>query len=173
MDVMPPLFGGRGATTRPGQGPLTDSHGRFAAFKFWTVRQATNRALQCFFMADECPPCGTPAKTPFTLLPPLQKHEFLTLRLAPVQPHVGQTLTVKLMTPVPRYCGIRIASVDAAGRSHCVLSSGNFRALRQSTLLIVQYKLRAVWSRAEVTGLCWRGSSTDVISVQRGFHVEP
>ena len=74
----PPLFGGRGATTRPGQGPVTDSRGNFKGFRFRTVKQATNRVLQCFFMAAECPPCGTPAKTPFTLLPPARKREFFT-----------------------------------------------------------------------------------------------
>jgi len=79
----PPLFGGRGATTRPGHGPVTDSRGNFKGFRFRTVEQATNRVLQCFFMAAECPPCGTPAKTPFTLLPPAQKREFLTLSLVP------------------------------------------------------------------------------------------
>ena len=79
----PPLFGGRGTTTRPGHGPVTDSHGKFKGFRFRTVKQATNRTLQCFFMAAECPPCGTPAKAPFTLLAPARKREFFTLSLVP------------------------------------------------------------------------------------------
>lgn len=169
----PPLFGGRGATTRPGRGPVTDSHGNFKGFRFRTVKQATNRTLQCSFMADECPPCGTPAKAGFTLLPPAQKRELFTLSFVPSHPHVGQTLTVKLTATVPRYCGVRIASIDTAGRSHPVVWSGNFRAPRLSVELTVRYKLRRAWSRAEITGWCWRRSSTDVVTVQRGFHVEP
>ncbi len=65
----PPLFGGRTIRSRPGHGPYTDTHGVFHDFRFRTMRLKTQRSLQCFFIVDDCPPCGNPSKTPFNLLP--------------------------------------------------------------------------------------------------------
>ncbi len=65
----PPLFGGKTTYSRPGRGPRTDAHGRFHGYHYRVMTLKTQRTLHCFFMLDECPPCGTPSKTPFTLLP--------------------------------------------------------------------------------------------------------
>lgn len=66
----PPLFGGKTTYSRPRYGIRTDAYGRFHGYRYRVMRLKTQRRLNCFFMLDECPPCGTPSKTSFTLLPP-------------------------------------------------------------------------------------------------------
>ncbi len=93
------------------------------------------------------------------------------LTLSPTNPHVGQTLTARILVSVPASCRLLVEYLDSKGRAHILQQTGYHSLHGKGSVLMLRVKIRHSYVRAFANGPCnfhYRGKYYQVISSQ-GF----